>query len=291
MYKMFGLDFLLDRKGFYVATQKSVEKWALGKLYIKIKYGLFSTVYIKNSLHKISSGGHNWDDFTKSDFRRMIYMLSKIFQENMMTAKVTGAMEFGVNIRIPFDTWQQAIYHPIGERQKMEANGKAKQYGTRFKLETKLIKIYSPLLKIKYSKSSETKPTYDIIRCEVRTGVSVLRGKGITINTVGDLLYSNVMSQLGRELIRDFSEVKFSKGLPADLSYPEFKLYTMMMFDDPQVNSFRNKLLKGSTRKKAKRDLKKLLDRSKPDVNIVAKIKDTWHRLSHSQYYTCNIDI
>lgn len=183
-------------------------------LFLKIRWDKFT---ITNSIHKFYHG-NNYSVFTIHDFREAIKELSSQFKLDFTKAKVKK-IEYGCNLsyRKPDYLIDSLISYRRGRFVSMLK--RAKSYGRKQISTDYEIKMYNKKKEtwLHYGRHIRT-----IVRFEKKIiNMRYLRGRGINISFVDDLLKKKTWEALSLDLIETFSEILKSPDISLDKLSPE----------------------------------------------------------------------
>ena len=157
---------------------------------------------LEGSLHTYSNDGlHNYNDFSPQQGIDVIRELEDRFKIDLKRTVLNG-VEFGLNIRIPFDC--QLIFDNLICYKGLPFTPDKDGGDIFYSCVTKQFRI-----KI-YDKGKQYKLPYNLLRFEIKvTTMQYLRKKGIEVKYLSDLLKVDIYEPLGKILLETFNKILF----------------------------------------------------------------------------------
>ncbi len=270
-----GIDFYRQPKDYYIGQR--------GNLRLKIIGEMEPKLIINNSIHKSYTKGINWNDFTLSKINDSIEILSDEFKTNLLDATLIGKIEFAVNLKMHANE-----VYPYAHRyhnQSVEPMKSRKEvFGSMFDLKSRRIKQYDPARKIEISKEQIPKPNSKTLRCELVTSVSEIRKRKVNLRKVSSIFNPIFIEGMGKELYKTFSRIKYTDGLPLNITAKEFEAYKLLHSISKEEIQLYKKLVSERTLKRKRATYNKLMKRHNTEIDlsksIANKVHDKWQDLS-----------
>ena len=202
---------------------------------------------LRGSLHKYANGGlHNADSFRLSDLCRVFTELKEVYGIEPDTTRLRS-VEFGVNIKLPYDP--QRVLKVI---RMYKANKFVHMGNIGLKHESSLyeLKVYDK------GRQCGVPGFENVLRIEIRAKVSFLKRNHISVSKLGDLLSADVWIRFEALLLKALEDVVIVEAVPLEgLSKKERDLLALFIGDDWQK-------LNASNLYKKKQKLNELAERT-----------------------------
>ncbi|MFD1141933.1 hypothetical protein ACFQ4C_12475 [Larkinella insperata] len=235
-------------------------------------------VEIKGSLHKFYSESQNRaplgnsNDFTVYNLLTALELLVKDYKINPFSSKLNN-LEFGVNVLLPF---------PVNKILKSLVTYKNLPFTRDTRSRTLYYQCQMQCYIIKlYDKGHQYGSDASILRVEIKVlKMSYLKGRGIQLVTLADLLTVNNFRLLGALLVDTFDKILFDDSTinAADLTVKERNIYQngrnpkfWIMPDDltaTQAGAHRQRL------HRAKKEFRDLLERHSQGRNLQTLVSE-----------------
>ena len=168
------------------------------------------TITVSGSLHYLKNDGlHNWNDFTRLELFDTVIEFCNRFGLGPKKAVLHG-VEFGVNIKVPFEPSyfiKRVLAYKKGKIEQLTAKAE----------KSDAIKICFDQYRLKiYNKSKQFGTDSNILRFEVKITRMVKVAAIGGLNTLHDLLKPKILQKLGCILLSEFKELIISEPMDLD---------------------------------------------------------------------------
>lgn len=218
--------FTADKEKGYVADKNSVFKIGLGNLQLRFGRGEYADFYLLNSLHKLCHEGYNHTDFTQSQLIDTVDHISTSLGIEANMFKLNGQVELAVNI--PVQDANGIISSCFGFKGLSMDNMKDKQnnYGKKAFGSKYNVKVYNPILKLKYEGCKLHHDNNDLLRFEIAVQKYYINSIwGIPLHTLKDFQNKAILRDLGAKLVEMSKGLKFEPVFPIDLKPQDLQKY------------------------------------------------------------------
>ena len=182
---------------------------------------------LRGSLHKYANGGlHNADSFRLSDLCRVFTELKEVYGIEPGATRLRR-VEFGVNIRLPYDPQRVLKAIKMYKANKFVHTG---NMGLKHESSLYELKIYDK------GRQCGVLGFDNILRIEIRAKVSFLKRNHISVSKLGDLLSADVWIRFEALLLKALEDIVIVEAVPLEgLSKKERDLFALFLGDDWQA--------------------------------------------------------
>lgn len=237
-----GIRFTADKERGYVADRESVSKIGLRNLNLRFGRGEYANFHVSNSLHKLCHEGYNHTDFTQSQLVDIIDHISDTLEIDAAKFLLNRKIELAVNIPVQN---ANAIIDACFQFKKLlmfDMMASQKSYGKKARGSKYDVKIYNPMLKLKYQGVKHIQEDNKLLRFEIVIDKSYINKTwGIDLQTLKDFQNQTILKDLGIKLVQMSKGLKFNPILPNDLEPKRLeKYYYFRSATKAQTKHFRN---------------------------------------------------
>jgi hypothetical protein len=274
-----GIEFFPLGKYSYKAEQGSLKTKGLDNMRVTFGTGETAKLKISNSLHKIYHDGRNDNDFTKNELIATIHYLESVFGLPLDSFRLSGDIEFGVNIPVKDANYIIEQCHRYNDKPMLPMLGKSKVYGKKVFTSKYNVKLYNPIKKLlledsMYCKALGIKDENNILRIEIQAKAEYIRNSWkVPLYNLCDLMQDEVLTKLGQRLITLSKNVVFNNKPPI-LDYKEAKIWSFFMnASEAEHQQYRKD--NRTVYYKDKKILKDLKEANNP-IDLIPLITEKW---------------
>ena len=178
---------------------------------------------LRGRLHKYANGGlHNADSFRLSDLCRVFTELKEVYGIEPGATRLRR-VEFGVNIRLPYDPQRVLKAIKMYKANKFVHTG---NMGLKHESSLYELKIYDK------GRQCGVLGFDNILRIEIRAKVSFLKRNHISVSKLGDLLSADVWIRFEALLLKALEDIVIVEAVPLEgLSKKERDLLALFIGD------------------------------------------------------------
>lgn len=274
-----GIRFTADKERGYVADRESLSKIGLGNLHLRFGWGEYANFHVSNSLHKLCHEGYNHTDFTQSQLIDIIDHISDILEIDAAKFLLHGKIELAVNIPVQDANAIIEACFQFKSLPMFDMMARQKSYGKKARASKYDVKIYNPMLKLKYQGVKHIQEDNKLLRFEIVIDKSYINKTwGIDLQTLKDFQNEPILRALGAKFINMSKSLKFNPVLPDDLEPKHLeKYYYFRAATKAQTKYFRDS--QESTYRRHRKVYNDIIKQYGQAYSIVEAVAQKWDSL------------
>lgn len=281
----------------FVGYEGGIKQMGLRGMRTSFKGNENANFFVQNSLHKLFTGGFNHNDFSYSELVTTIDKVCRLLKFPAERFKLKGRFEYGVNLQL--DCNVNDLINADCSYKKAKAIpmiGNRKVYGKKFEYSKYAFKIYNPIMKMELENRKKLDVPHNILRIEIQTIISELRGKGkpIPVNTLADLKDKNILKRLGEELVKATSYLKLGVIISSDAGIDDWSTYYFFKNATKEQLQYSAENEEGKYVYRNDKYLKMCNEWSEQlhDLDLPQLVREKWDSLLYKKRdpHPCNID-